>query len=206
MHCPELPPRTGNAGVSHRVGGCAAHAFNIRNGHTRACIHRLVRTCLCAAVAFGAGIASASVASAGEPADWRPVETAVLDSTRGGFTLGSGLVVSFGIERLVSINGNVVARTNVELADLGRLGSGPARQADAALSSVKLIQNGHDNIYADATAAASLGGLVIQNSLNEQAIRSQTVISASVNSMSLLKTLNFQNSVGEALARSANPY
>lgn len=205
MHSPELPAGTGNAGVSHRAGGCAAHAFDIWNGHARACIHRLLRTCLCAA-AFGAGSASASAASAGAPADWRPVETAVLDSTRGGFTLGSGLVVSFGIERLVSINGKVVAHTNVELPDLGRLGSEPARQAGAALSSVKLIQSGRDNIYDGTTAAASLGGLVIQNSQNEQAIRSQTVISASVNSMSLLKTLNFQNSVGEALARSANPY
>ena len=41
---------------------------------------------------------------------------------------------------------------------------------------------------------------------NGQAIQSQTVISASVNSLSLLKTLNFQHSVGEAVARSANPY
>jgi hypothetical protein len=205
MHCPELPAGTGNACVSRKVGGCAAHAFEVRNGHPRARIHRLVRACLCAAVGFGAGIASAGIAAAGEPAGWRPVDTAVLDSTRGGFTLGSGLVLSFGIERLVSINGNVVARTNVELADLGRLGSGPAPQTGAALSSVNLIQNGHDNIYADASAAASLGGLVIQNSHNDQAIRSQTVISASVNSMSLLKALNFQNSVGEALARSANP-
>jgi hypothetical protein len=202
MHCPELPPGTGNAGV----GGCAAHAFTIRNDYNRARIHRLVRTCFCAAVGLGAGITSAGIASAGEADDWRPVETAVLDSTRGGFTLGSGLVLSFGIERLVSINGEVVAHTNVELADLGRLGSGAVRQTGDALSSVKLIQNGHDNIYADATAAASLGGLVIQNSQNDQAIRSQTVISASVNSMSLLKTLNFQNSVGEAIARSANPY
>lgn len=200
MHCPELPAGTGNVGLPPRVG-CGGSAFAVRNTRPRACLRRLVRACLCVAIGFATGIVSAE-----EPAEWRPVDTAVLDSARGGFTLGSGLVMSFGIERLVSINGNVVTRTSLELTDLSRLGSGSAQQTDAALSSVKLIQNGHDNIYAGTTVAPSLGSLVIQNNLNGQAIQSQTVISASVNSVSLLKTLNFQHSVGEAVARSANPY
>jgi hypothetical protein len=43
------------------------------------------------------------------PDDWQPVSAAQLDEARGGFELGNGLQVSLGVERLVSINGGVVA-------------------------------------------------------------------------------------------------
>lgn len=124
----------------------------------------------------------------------------------GGFTLGGGLQVALGIERLVSINGNMVSRTLLQVPDMTRLNHEQARQTGEALASVQLIQNGHDNFYTAAMAPQMLGGTVIQNSLNDQLIRSQTVIHASVNSMGLFKTLNFQGSLGEAIARTAGPH
>ena len=120
---------------------------------------------------------------------------------RGGFSTPAGLAVSLGIERLVSINGDVVARTSFDIADLNHLSAEQARQTRDALSSVKLIQNGSDNIYQAGESSRVVGGVVIQNTLNDQLIRSQTVISSTVNSASLLKTLNFQGSLSDALTR-----
>lgn len=155
-----------------------------------------------------AGVAAPAAAAdgAGPADDWQPVEASQLDAMRGGFTTPAGLTMSLGIEKIVSINGDVVARTHIDIADLNRLTEPQARQTHDALSSVKLIQNGSDNIYQAGDAARTLGGVVIQNTLNDQLIRSQTVISATVNSAGLLKTLNFQSSLNDALARAVSAH
>ncbi|HEU4375107.1 MAG TPA: hypothetical protein VFS02_16550, partial [Telluria sp.] len=64
-------------------------------------------------------------------------------------------------------------------------------------------QNGSDNIYQAGESSRVIGGVVIQNTLNDQLIRSETVISSTVNSASLLKSLNFQASLSDALTRAA---
>jgi hypothetical protein len=151
-----------------------------------------------------AGVGAAAAAAPTPADEWAPVDAAQLDSMRGGFSTDTGLVVSLGIERLVSINGNIVARTNIDIADLNRLSVEQARQTRDALSSVKLIQNGSDNIYQPGEAPRTLGGVVVQNTLNDQLIRSQTVISSTVNSASLLKTINFQGSLSDALTRAVS--
>jgi hypothetical protein len=151
-----------------------------------------------ALAACGAQAAAETV----EPADdWVPVNEDQLEQMRGGFDLPTGLSVSLGIERLVSINGNVVARTSFNISSLNQLSGEQLQQTREALSSVKLIQNGSDNIYHAADTSGAIGGVVIQNTLNDQLIRSQTVISSTVNSASLLKTLNFQGSLSDALTR-----
>jgi hypothetical protein len=150
-------------------------------------------------------LAGCAVPAAAAPDEgWTAVDEAQLDSTRGGFSTEGGLLVSLGIERLVSINGNIVARTNIDIADLNHLSAEQARQTRDALSSVKLIQNGSDNIYQAGESPRVIGGVVIQNTLNDQLIRSQTVISSTVNSASLLKTLNFQGSLNDALTRAVS--
>jgi hypothetical protein len=148
---------------------------------------------------LGAAPAAVAVAAPAPDGGWGPVDETELDRMRGGFGNDAGLRVSIGIERLVSINGNIVAHTNIDLADLNHLSEEQARQTRDALSSVKLVQNGSDNIYQAGESPRALGGIVIQNTLNDQQIRSQTVISASVNSASLLKTINFQGSLSDAL-------
>lgn len=137
------------------------------------------------------------------PPGWVAVDAATLAQLRGGFTTASGLQLSLGIERLVAINGEVVSRTRFQIADLGSLNEEQARQTGATLSAVKLIQNGSDNMSHAAFADATLGGTVIQNSLSDQHIESRTVINASVNSIDLLKAINFNGNVGDAIARAA---
>jgi len=136
-------------------------------------------------------------------ASWACVDDGTLDRARGGFTRSDGLMVSLGIDRLVSINGDVVAHSRIDIADLGRVSADQARQTSDALSSVKLVQNGAANIYRAADLGAALGGIVVQNSLNDQAIRTETVIESTVNSASLLNALHFQSTLQEALARAA---
>lgn len=135
---------------------------------------------------------------------WAPVDETELDGMRGGFDNAAGLRVSLGVERLVSINGNIVARTNIDIADLNHLTAQQASQTRDALSSVKLVQNGSDNIYQAGELPRAIGGVVIQNTLNDQQIRSQTIISSTVNSASLLKTINFQGSLSDALTRAVS--
>lgn len=130
---------------------------------------------------------------------WDSVDDSTLDSARGGFTTDKGLTVSLGIERVVAINGDVVGRSRIDIADLSRLSGEQARQTSEALSSVKLIQNGSANIYRPGESSATMAAMVIQNSLNNQLIRTDTVISSTVNSAGLLSTLNFHGTLQDAL-------
>jgi hypothetical protein len=150
-----------------------------------------------------AGYAAPSAAATELPGDWTPVNEELLDQMRGGFVTAEGLQVSLGIERLVSINGELVSRTRLDISNLNHLSDAQLRETRDALSSVKLIQNGGDNIYQAGESVRAGAGVVIQNTLNDQLIRSQTVISSTVNSASILKTLNFQGSVSDALAGAA---
>lgn len=152
-----------------------------------------------------AGYAVPSAAATGPEPGWTPVNEEQLERMRGGFTTPDGLQVSLGIEQLVSINGELVARTRLDISDLNHLSEEQLRQTREALSSVKLIQNGSDNIYqaAQSAYAGTGAGVVIQNTLSDQSISSQTVISSTVNSASLLKAINFQGSVSDALASAA---
>lgn len=158
-----------------------------------------LRLCACL---LAAGLAPLAQAGSDE---WIPVDAATLDRARGGFTTPGGLAVSLGIERLVSINGELVSRTSFQIADVGSLSAEQARETSAALSAVKLIQNGSENIYMAAFSNDVLGGTVIQNTLNDQQIASQTIINSSVNSAGLLNTMNFNGNVSDAIARAAGP-
>lgn len=136
---------------------------------------------------------------------WEPVASAVLASQRGGFAGASGLLVSLGIERMVTVNGATVLRTTLDLPDVTRLTPEQARETGAALAAVKLIQVGSGNMVLAAMPDQMPGGTVIQNTLNDQRIDSHTLISASVNSTQLLNTLHFHGNLGDAIARAAGP-
>lgn len=161
-------------------------------------IHSVARACAGVCLFLPTPWALAQV-----PADWVAVPASALNSARGGFTTPSGLALSLGVERLVSINGQVVSRTSFHVPDVARLSVEQAQQTSATLSAIKLIQNGSDNMVHAALTHQGLGGTVIQNTLDGQHIQSQTVINASANSIGLLNSLNFQGSLGEAIARAA---
>jgi hypothetical protein len=132
------------------------------------------------------------------------VDSATLDEARGGFLTGDGLMVNLGLERLVSINGNVVERTALQLGDIGKLTRGEASLSAETVGELRLIQNGDVRSLAG-NAQNLLGGTIIQNSLNDQLIKNQTSINATVNTAGMLRALNFGTSLNNALSTAVAP-
>lgn len=116
----------------------------------------------------------------GPPDGWTPAPDAQLEQARGGFETGTGLLVALGVERMVEVNGVVVARSRVELADIGRLSDSPQ-------------------------ARAELAPLLVQNNANGQLIRSLTTIDLTVNTLSTLKGLNLEGNMRQALSSAVVP-
>lgn len=144
--------------------------------------------------ALGVRALDFEVACCTPPAGWSKVGAASLDGQRGGFDLPSGLTLSLGFERLVSINGQMISQNSFNIANVSSMTAEEARQASAAFGTAKLVQNGAGN-FATLPGGA---GTFVQNSLDGQTIGTQTIISANVNSASLLKDLNFNASVRDA--------
>lgn len=132
------------------------------------------------------------------------VEAAVLDAARGGFVTPEGLVVTLGLERLVTINGNLVERTAIQLGDIGKLAAGQGSVSGEALGELRLIQNGDVRALVPASSTL-LGGTLIQNTLNDQLISNQTSINATVNTAGMLRALNFGASLNSALSTAVTP-
>lgn len=133
----------------------------------------------------------------------KAVEPASLDGYRGGFTdPNSGLAVTLGIERIVTINGNVAATTQLNFGDLGSLAAGKTTLSSDAASQLALIQNGTGNMNVQ-FGPSVLGGTVIQNSLNNQLINNATIINASVDARGMLQAMNFQSTLANALNSAA---
>ncbi|HET8870095.1 MAG TPA: hypothetical protein VFM48_06590 [Aquabacterium sp.] len=131
---------------------------------------------------------------------WLTVSDQRLDDLRGGFDVGSVLMVSFGISRVVYINDQLVTSTSLQLGDLGTLSSAQAKALGQELASMagQVVQNGPGNSV-DPAAMAVPFATYIQNTLNNQSIRVETMIQATTNGMSLLKGLNFQSLIHDAV-------
>lgn len=149
-------------------------------------------------------LSAMTTAHAGEPpvpVFGRPVAAASLDATRGGFEIAGGLSLSLGIERVVSVNGEILARTTIAIPDLSAMTADQARMTQDALGAARMIQIGGNN-YAAADLNLPNGATLLQNTLSGQDIRTATTISSTVNSMSLLKNINFQSTIRDAVVRS----
>lgn len=143
---------------------------------------------------------------------WRAVPDAALAKARGGFDAGDGrlvshaLVVSFSIERQLTVNGEQVAADRFALAEEG--GGVVARHEVAALQAVQVGQGNRmlpSMSASGAAPAAAVPALLLQNTANGQFIRAQTTINTTVNSLATLKELNFGDSLRQALATAAAP-
>jgi hypothetical protein len=153
-------------------------------------------TCTFLLALLGAGVAYAGPV----PAPFAPagaVSAAELDACRGGFTTPSGLAVTLGIERIVTVDGQVAAHSELQLGDLGRLVAGGA--PPAALSAVQA-----GSVLGAAGLTVRLGqtaadATVIQNSLDGQAIANATVIHATVGAQGMLQAMHFQSTLANAL-------
>lgn len=151
---------------------------------------------------------------------FRMASDAELESMRGGFEISAGgipLQLAFSIEQLTYINDQLVAVTRLQLSDLtvtrsvtaaqGTLpaqiaGQNPALQnlpANSALS-VNLIQNGPGNTFDIPVSSLPNLATVIQNTLDNQMIRTQTIINASLASASLARAQAIAQSVNQMLA------
>jgi hypothetical protein len=153
----------------------------------------------------GAAIAASTLAQPPEP-DFdtaNAVEPATLDNYRGGFITDTGLAVTLGLERITTINGAVADSSKIDFGDLGSLAAGRSTLSGDALNQLRLIQNGGGGTVAVDFGPNALGGTVIQNSLNNQIINNSTIINASVDARGLLQSMNFQNTLSNALNSAA---
>jgi hypothetical protein len=125
-----------------------------------------------------------------------------LDSMRGGFDASSTLQLSFGIERAVYINGNLVTSTSVNVPDVGQITAAQATALAAVTNTVNVIQNGPGNSFDPSSLTHAAGATVIQNTLNNQNIQTLTTVSTAVNTLDAFKSANFQNTLQSALTSS----
>lgn len=141
------------------------------------------------------------LAHAGEPpslpldGSWVPLSEAALEEMRGGFALPSGMELSFGFQRVVEINGQLVAQTRLQIADIARLTPTDV-EALTALNTGMVIQVGNGNTFTPGDGGA---GLVIQNTLSNQDIRVATTVDVSVGSLDLFQNLNSNSALQSAL-------
>jgi hypothetical protein len=158
-------------------------------------------------MAFGAGKESPVV---GE--QWNPlglqmaaVDAASLDEVRGGFELAdSNIQLSFGIERAVYINGELVASTVLNLKDLqltAGAGAAPLTLPDGSTAALAVIQNGSGN-HVSTQISPNLAATIIQNSLNDQKIQNVTTINATVNSLQVLRSMSVQSAIQDGIVSS----
>lgn len=151
-----------------------------------------------------------------QPGDWVAVSNEKLDQLRGGFDVGRGLTVSFGFIRTVMINGDLVTKSSFNIPDIAKITPDQAKTTAIAMAQAGVVvQNGPGNSVESLagkgitppTPTPTLSPLpialptstIVQNSLNNQNIQTLTVINTGVNSLSLLKTINTQIVLKEAL-------
>ena len=126
--------------------------------------------------------------------EWRAIAPERLGTMRGGFQLPGGLVLSFGVERAVWVNGALVASTRVQIADLARMTPQQARQLQAFQQGMG-VQVGPGNVI----VAPGSGALVIQNTRDHQAIRALTTLSVDVGTLGTFQQVNAFDTVQAAV-------
>jgi len=125
---------------------------------------------------------------------WEPVSERVLGSMRGGFQSSAhGPILSFGIERSVFLNGELVASTVLNISDVTKLITSPS-------NTVTLIQQGSGNVMTPDVSALPPLATVIQNTLDHQTIQSQTVLNATVAALSWARSVELGNALSQATA------
>lgn len=159
--------------------------------------------CLLAAlplVPAGTAVAQESARSAAtRVAAWPAVSDSRLDAMRGGFDIGGGLLASFGIARAVYVNGTLVSGASVHIPDISRMTPDQAQALMAATGTLNVVQNGPGNSFDVSALDHATAATVIQNSLDNQDIRSLTTIDASVNNLNTFREINTQASLQAAL-------
>lgn len=122
----------------------------------------------------------------------RAATQAELDALRGGFQVDTPtgrLHVTIGITRTVSVNDRVVAQSSLLVPHLG--------------GNALIVQNGPGNHAPPASAFNSAAlPTIVQNTLDNQKLSTLTIINASANSLSVLKSLRMGEMMSRATAGS----
>ena len=130
--------------------------------------------------------------------EWVPVDPARLADMRGGLVMPSGLLLSFGIERLVYVNGQLIASATLQIPDLGRMTADQAN-ALAAINEGRVVQIGEGNRI---DPGAGGNAWVIQNTLDGQDIRALTTLNIGVDTLGTMQELNTYDALHSALVTS----
>jgi hypothetical protein len=149
----------------------------------------------CTAVSMHAWASDDRAIALGEA--WKPIDPARLEGMRGGFQMPSGQMLSFGIERVVYVNDVLVASASVRIPDVTEIDREQAR-ALADFNKGIVVQVGERNHFDPAAAA---GGVVIQNTLDNQSIRTATNIEVGAASLGVFQAINSYGALGDALVR-----
>jgi hypothetical protein len=131
-------------------------------------------------------------------AEWVPVDPARLAAMRGGLVMPSGLSLSFGIERLVYVNGQLTASATLQIPDVQRISPEQAN-ALAAINQGRVVQIGEGNRI---ESGAGGNALVIQNTLDGQNINVLTTLNVGVGTLGMLQELNSYDALRSALITS----
>ena len=139
-----------------------------------------------------------------------PVNEAVLDTMRGGFQRGpDGPFMSFGIERNVFLDGELVSSTVLTIQDMKRYSdlrrfdpfvgrSDTKHFANHPSDTFTLIQSGPGNSLPPNLSALPPFTTVIQNSLDNRTIQTETVINATVEALTWTRSLHLGNALSQA--------
>ena len=148
-----------------------------------------------------AACAPAFAADPASPHGWVAVDPARLDELRGGFMTSDGMALSFGIERAVFVNGELLATTRVQIPDVTRMSSEQA-QALADFNKGMVVQVGPGNTF---ERGGNPNGILIQNTLNGQDIRALTTVNVGVDTLGAVQDLNTQSSLHNAMVTATSP-
>jgi hypothetical protein len=121
---------------------------------------------------------------------------------RGGFDLSAGgLHLSFSIERVTFINGELVATTSLGLPSLNSFGN-PQATSSGSFNPVTLVQNGPNNHFtlpAGLNLSTTALATVVQNTLDHQTISNMTILNTTLNSQSLQRAMAVTSSLSQML-------
>lgn len=134
---------------------------------------------------------------------WLAVGDGRLDTVRGGFDIGGGLLASFGIDQQIFVNGELVVSSAVDIPDVARITPQQAGTLTAVANTVNLVQVGPGNTAGPTTAGQLT--TIIQNTLDGQDIRSLTTLNISVNNLSVFRGMNLQDALQSTLVGSRGP-
>lgn len=130
--------------------------------------------------------------------EWVAISPFQLHTMRGGFDLPSGMKLSFGIERVVHVNGQLLTQSRFYIADISQM---TPQQAAALADATRplVVQVGAGNTFDPAAMSGGINGLIVQNTLNDQDIRALTTINISVDTLEMFKQLNANQTLQDAL-------